>query len=117
MPRSNSEPVEIVEIGGYIWKDGHSFFGNFQGIQSNERDWIDAKIFDPDRFLRNNDSIRSKNADIANNKSAFVPFGGGAKLWAVIEVKMFLVALLTRYDIEFVNKNQELELFWKTSIH
>ncbi|CAG8549616.1 29292_t:CDS:2, partial [Racocetra persica] len=119
MPRSNSEPVEI---GGYIWKDGHSFFGNFQGIQSNERDWVDAKIFDPDRFLRNNDSIRSKNAEIANNKGAFVPFGGGAKscpgrLWAVVEVKVFLVALLTRYDIEFVNKNQELELFWKTSFH
>ncbi|CAG8642963.1 11038_t:CDS:2, partial [Scutellospora calospora] len=97
VPRSNSEPVEI---GGYLWKGEQTFLVNYQGIHFNEKDWIDAEVFDPDRFLKNNDSIRSKNAEMANNNCAFVPFGGGAKscpgrIWAVIEIKMFLIALLT----------------------
>ncbi|CAG8521471.1 6742_t:CDS:2, partial [Scutellospora calospora] len=119
LPRSNSEPVEV---GGYLWKKDQSFLINYQGINMNENDWIDGKIFDPDRFLKNEGSKRSMNAKVAISKGAFSSFGGGAKscpgkLWAITEIKVLLVAILMRYDLEFVKKDQGLDLFYDSSYH
>ncbi|CAG8563233.1 10900_t:CDS:2, partial [Scutellospora calospora] len=119
LTRSNSEPVEV---GGYLWKEEQSFFLNYEGINLNENDWIDSKTFDPDRFLKDDGSKRSMNAKVANAKGAFSAFGGGAKscpgrLWAIIEIKVILVAVLMRYEIEFVNKDQELDMFCDVSYH
>ncbi|CAG8572919.1 4092_t:CDS:2, partial [Cetraspora pellucida] len=119
LPRSNSEPVEV---GGYLWKEGQTFILHYQRINVNKDDWVDAEIFDPERFLKNENSKRSMNAKEANNKRAAATFGGGArvcpgKLWALIEIKVLLVAVLMRYDMEFVNKDQELDLFCDSSYH
>ncbi|KAF0540215.1 cytochrome P450 [Gigaspora margarita] len=118
-PRSNSEPVEV---GGYLWENGQSFLLHYHRINVNENVWIDGEIFDPERFLRNKDSERSINARTANIKGAFSTFGGGArvcpgKLWALIEIKVLLVAVLMRYDVEFVNKDQGLDLFCDSTFH
>ncbi|RIB10868.1 cytochrome P450 [Gigaspora rosea] len=117
--RSNSEPVEV---GGYLWEKEQTFLLHYQRINVNETDWIDGEIFDPERFLRNKDSERSINARKANNKGAFSTFGGGARIcpgkaWAIIEIKILLVAVLMRYDIEFANKDQELDMFVDASYH
>ncbi|CAG8653326.1 8106_t:CDS:2, partial [Cetraspora pellucida] len=119
LPRSNSEPAEV---GGYLWKEGQTFILHYQRISINKDDWVDADVFDPERFLKNENSKRSINAKEANNKKAFATFGGGAricpgKLWALIEIKVLLVAVLMRYDMEFVNKDQELDLFCDSSYH
>ncbi|CAG8552437.1 257_t:CDS:2, partial [Cetraspora pellucida] len=58
----------------------------------------------------------------SNSEPAFATFGGGArvcpgKLWALIEIKVLLVAVLMRYDMEFVNKDQGLDLFCDFSYH
>ncbi|CAG8531778.1 35413_t:CDS:2, partial [Racocetra persica] len=98
--RSNSEPVEV---GGYLWEKGQRFVLYYERINCNKNDWIDAEIFDPERFLKNKNSKRSMNAKEANNKKAFATFGGGAricpgKLWALTEIKVLLVAALMKYD-------------------
>ncbi|CAG8820852.1 11886_t:CDS:2, partial [Racocetra persica] len=112
LQRSNSEPVEV---GGYLWKEEQTFFLQYQRININKNDWIDAEIFDSERFLKNGNNKRSMNAKEANNKRAFATFGGGAricpgKLWALTEIKVLLVTVLMKYDMEFVNKDQELDL-------
>ncbi|CAG8787762.1 8184_t:CDS:2, partial [Racocetra persica] len=73
-------------------------------------------------FLKNKNSKRSINAKEANNKRAFATFGGGAricpgKLWVLTEIKVLLVAALMKYDMEFVNKDQGLDLVWASSYH
>ncbi|CAG8791296.1 13994_t:CDS:2, partial [Racocetra persica] len=114
--RSNSEPVEV---GGHLWKEGQTFVLFYSRININKNDWIDGEIFDPERFLKNKNSKRSINAKDANNKRAFTTFGGGArgKLWAIVEIKVLLVAVLMRYDLEFVNNDQGLDLFCDSSYH
>ncbi|CAG8757214.1 26614_t:CDS:2, partial [Racocetra persica] len=119
LQRSNSEPVEV---GGYPWKEGQTFFLQYQRININKNDWIDAENFNPERFLKNENNKRSMNANEDNNKSAFATFGGGAricpgKLWALTELKVLLVTVLMKYDMEFVNKDQELDLFCDSSYH
>ncbi|CAG8552313.1 15256_t:CDS:2, partial [Dentiscutata erythropus] len=109
--RSNSEPVEV---GGYLWEKEQTFLLHYKQINVNKNDWIDGDIFDPERFLRNKDSERAINARKANNKGAFATFGGGAracpgKLWAISEIKVLLVAVLMRYDVEFANKDQRMD--------
>ncbi|CAG8527236.1 13557_t:CDS:2 [Racocetra fulgida] len=80
LQRSNSEPVEV---GGYLWKEEQTFFLQYQKININKNDWIDAEIFDPERFLKNENNKRSMNAKEANNKRAFATFGGGARICPV----------------------------------
>ncbi|CAG8544392.1 1440_t:CDS:2, partial [Cetraspora pellucida] len=119
LTRSNSEPVEV---GGYLWKESQAFLLYYQGININKYDWIDGETFDPERFLKHEGSRRSMNAKEANNKKAFATFGGGAracpgKLWGMIELKVLLVTILMRYDMEFVNKDQGLDLYYDSSSH
>ncbi|CAG8532991.1 12162_t:CDS:2, partial [Racocetra fulgida] len=94
-----------VEVGGDLWKEEQLFVLNYQKINSNKNDWIDAEIFDLERFLKNENSKRSINAKEANNKRAFATFG------------VLLVAVLMKYDMEFVNKDQGLDLIWASSYH
>ncbi|CAG8852001.1 7475_t:CDS:2, partial [Racocetra persica] len=70
----------------------------------------------------NENNKRSMNAKEANDKKAFATFGGGAricpgKLWALTKIKVLLVAVLMKYDMEFVNKDQELDLSCDSSYH
>ncbi|CAG8490284.1 7427_t:CDS:2, partial [Cetraspora pellucida] len=85
-------------------------------INVNKDDWVDAEIFDPERFLK------TENAKEANNKRDIATFGGGARicpgrLWALIEMKVLLVTVLMKYDMEFVNQDQGLDLYFDSSYH
>ncbi|CAG8525633.1 27973_t:CDS:2 [Dentiscutata erythropus] len=116
LPRTNNEPVEV---GGYLWEKEQLFILHFQGINVNKNDWIDEEIFYPERFLRTEDNEQSINASKVNAREVFATFGGGArgKLWAIVEIKVLLVAVLMRYEIEFVNKDQELDLAFDSTYH
>ncbi|CAG8525652.1 27974_t:CDS:2 [Dentiscutata erythropus] len=119
LPRSNNEPVEV---GGYLWEKEQTFILHYQGININKNDWIDEEIFYPERFLRSEDNEQSMNASKVNAREAFATFGGGARVcpgkhWAIIEIKVLLVAVLMKYEIEFVNKDQGLDMAFDVSYH
>ncbi|CAG8752022.1 36247_t:CDS:2, partial [Racocetra persica] len=70
----------------------------------------------------NVNSKRSMNAKEINSKRAFSTFGGGARIcpgrnWAITEIKVLLVAVLMKYNMEFVNKDQRLDLYYDASYH
>ncbi|CAG8810308.1 18354_t:CDS:1, partial [Racocetra persica] len=56
------------EIAGYQWPAGTDFHINFAGGHTHPESWDNPKIFNPDRWLYDNDG----NID----RSAWMPWGG-----------------------------------------
>ena len=88
--------LSTTEIGGKQLRSGTKVLIPYRQLHFNEDVWgPDAKIFDPERFL--------KNKELARN-SSFRPFGGGTtycpgRFLAKREVMTFVALLLHRFDI------------------
>ena len=85
-----------TEIGGKQLRKGTKVLVPYRQLHFNEEVWgQDAKTFNPDRFLKDKDLIRS---------SCFRPFGGGTtycpgRFLAKREVMTFIALALYRFDI------------------
>ncbi|CAG8771490.1 8683_t:CDS:2, partial [Dentiscutata erythropus] len=83
-------------IAGYNWPSGTSFWIDHQNISNNPDYWNDPKIFNPDRFL---------NED--NTSNDFTLFGGGVRIcpgkhMAMNWLKILTVKFYSKYNVELV---------------
>ncbi|RIA95465.1 cytochrome P450 [Glomus cerebriforme] len=98
-----------TEIGGYKIKKGTDVFTNFIGIHTHKAHWDEPENFNPDRFLKDNNNH--------NNiiKNSHLNFGGGIRIcpgrhWAMDNIKILFVRLLTKFEISLVNPDNPLKI-------
>ncbi|GBB99454.1 hypothetical protein RclHR1_03530001 [Rhizophagus clarus] len=103
--------VEDVEFDGYIIKADTTVYTNLKILSNNPKYFKNPEIFNPDRFLNDKESME---------KFSFLPFGYGArmcpgKVWAMVQMKTFLVKLVSTFDIDLVDKNSEIKYKYATA--
>ncbi|CAG8492943.1 2721_t:CDS:2 [Funneliformis caledonium] len=92
-----------VELCGYTFEPDTLFWTNFYSLHHNENYWVEPEVFNPDRFLNNN----------LEKPKAFYQFGGGVRhcpgrFLVMVQHKIFLVRLFSKYDIESTIPNQPI---------
>ncbi len=88
--------IEEDRFGPYFFPAGTIIIPFFFGLHRDEQLWENANSFDPERFIRNENAIRSKN---------FFPFGAGPRMcvgnhFAMTEMCFFLHAFLQAFQIQ-----------------
>ncbi|CAG8709715.1 24148_t:CDS:2, partial [Racocetra persica] len=96
------------EIAGYKWPSDILFVMYTRGINNNPLYWKDPEKFDPERFY---DPSAVEN----QHKFAFSMFGGGVrnclgKNLAMMELKIFLVLLYRKFNVELVDMKAPLNV-------
>lgn len=94
--------LDDASIGGYLIPKGTQVLPNLYGINMNAKLWENPTKFDPNRFLVNN---KAKKPDY------FIPFSVGRRvclgdLLAKMEVFLFLVGLLQKFDLSVANEDK-----------
>lgn len=99
---------ESVEVLGYTFPKGTPFMVSPTHVHLDAKNWKDPLCFDPDRW---------DNEDISS--TLFIPFGSGphncpgtilgnsGQKMAIIEMKVILIHLIRKYELELV-VNQDL---------
>ena len=96
--------VEDDVIEGFDVRAGERVWIALRELHRNEAHWPDPHRFDPDRFLPE----RSEGRD----KHAFIPFAAGRRRCigehlAMLELRVVLARLITRFDIETLDPGDE----------
>lgn len=94
-----------VEIMGYKLHPGTIVIGNIYATHQREDLYPNPKEFQPERFLEKQFSPYE-----------FLPFGGGSRVciganFALFEMKLILATILSRYQLELVNRHPERPKF------
>ncbi|MCJ1282149.1 hypothetical protein MMC26_001472 [Xylographa opegraphella] len=102
-------PPEGQMIDGH-WISGGNIIGvNLQNIQNDPANWVEPRVFHPERFLPTSDSRYEKRFD-KDDKQAFQPFsvGGrncmGGKVF-LAEARIILAKMVWNFDFEMVDTN------------
>lgn len=110
--RSNVVPLgnahatlEDASIGGYFIPKGTQVLPNLYGMNMNAKLWSDPDSFEPTRFLL-------ANQERAQKPDHFIPFSVGRRvclgdLLAKMEVFLFLVGLLQKFDLSVAPEDSE----------
>ncbi|CAJ0632042.1 4273_t:CDS:10 [Entrophospora sp. SA101] len=103
--RYSSKPEQIAN---YQFPKSTQFLINVQGVHMNPLHWKDPKVFNPDRFLENQQS------SIHNNSLLY--FGGGSKICpgrqiAMLQLKCLMVLFYRKYDIKLKDPNHPIKYF------
>src|SRR6266498_2129638 len=80
---------------------------NYIGIHTHEAYWDEPEKFDPNRFLKDNNRKIVKNSHLN--------FGSGIRIcpgrhWAMKNMKMLFVRLLTEFEVSLVNLDAPLKV-------
>jgi cytochrome P450 len=90
------EPIEDVQIGGYVVPKGSLVTVNTYALQRDRRFFADPERFDPERFARGwEDRIA---------RYAYLPFGGGPRVcigngFAIMEARLILATFAQRFRL------------------
>ncbi|KAF0557935.1 cytochrome P450 [Gigaspora margarita] len=89
--------TEREEVAGYTWPAGTAFHINFERIHLNKSHWKDPEVFNPDRFMNNDNKP----------KNSLIQFGGGTRMcpgrkYATIMLKGMMTMLYRKYNVELV---------------
>ncbi|CAG8797034.1 9188_t:CDS:1, partial [Racocetra persica] len=95
------------EVAGYKWPAGTDFHLNFAGGHIHPESWDNPKIFNPDRWLYDNDG--------KIDRSAWMPWGGGkricpAKNLSNIVLLLLMSSLYKNCNVELVNEHEALKI-------
>ncbi len=87
------EPIEDVDIGGYVIPKGSLVMVNTYALQRDPRFFEDPERFDPERFVRGWEERVPR--------YAYLPFGGGPRIcigngFAMMEARLILATLAQR---------------------
>ena len=96
--------MEAVEIGGYKFKKGTTFIGNFMSTHMDEEYWDQPEKFMPERFLN------AADGKILPDSSDFMPFSLGKRVClgeslAKVELFLFFTALFKNFRFTLPKHN------------
>lgn len=95
--------LDDASIGGYRIPKGTQVLPNLYGIHMNPKLWNQPDRFDPSRFIVN---------EKAKKPDYFIPFSVGRRMClgdvlAKMEVFLFLVGLLQKYDLSVADEDRD----------
>ena len=93
------EAIADDQVGDVVIPKGATVIVFVYGAHHAERAWSDPEVFRPERFLKENEKLRTP--------FTYLPFGGGPRVcignqYAMLQILMILSALLRRYDFELI---------------
>ena len=96
--------MENVEVGGYQFKKGTVFLGNFMSTHMDEEYWEEPEKFKPERFLNPADG------KILPESSNFIPFSIGKRAClgetlARVELFLFFTAIFKNFSFALPKHN------------
>ncbi|XP_061442899.1 7-alpha-hydroxycholest-4-en-3-one 12-alpha-hydroxylase-like [Rhineura floridana] len=114
--RSVKQDTDLTMADGteYILRKGdHLLLFPFIGLQTDPEIHPDPHTFKCDRFLNPDGTKKEFYKNAKKLKYYSMPFGGGPSLcpgrfFAVSEMKMFVILMLTYFDMELVNAEEEI---------
>ncbi|CAG8698442.1 1485_t:CDS:1, partial [Acaulospora colombiana] len=94
------------EIAGYKWSAGTDFHLNFKGAHIHPGFWDNPQVFDPEKFY---------DTDTNNDRTAWMPFGGGRRICpgknlATTELLLLMFSVYKNYDVELANEHEPLKV-------
>ena len=92
-----------IELNGYPLKAGSLAVFSIYNIHHHREFWQEPEQFNPERFLSDE-----------KRRFIFMPFGAGERIcignhFAMIESQLLLSMILQHYDIELLDKHEEVE--------
>jgi cytochrome P450 len=93
------EAVADDQVGDVVIPQGSTVIVFVHGVHHASRHWESPESFDPERFIKANDKLRTP--------FTHIPFGGGPRgciggNYAMLQILMILSDVLRRYDLETV---------------
>nr|CAG8523602.1 528_t:CDS:1 [Entrophospora candida] len=91
--------VEDAKFDEFIIKADTTVYTDLKSLSNDPRYVKNPEKFDPDRFLNKEPIVRY----------SYLPFGNGVRMcpgraWAMVQMKTYLVKLVSTFDIELVDK-------------
>jgi cytochrome P450 len=99
VPTLSRQATQDVEIGGYHFPAQSILFFSPYAMQRNEAYWINANLFDPERFAPGEQEKRPR--------FSYLPFGGGPRVcignsFAMMEAQLILAAISKKATVSLV---------------
>ncbi|KAJ3221902.1 hypothetical protein HDU81_010266 [Chytriomyces hyalinus] len=96
--------VKDIDFDGYLIPEGTVVLADFRGLHMDPHHWKNPEKFDPDRWSQPYDP------------ETFLPFGDGptnciGQKLALIEIKIALIHLVTKFRFEYVEQTLEFVTF------
>jgi cytochrome P450 len=109
-PLLMNEPVEDVEIDGYLFKKGARLLSEFRYAGMEEDNFSNAKEFKPERWIEH----KTGKCPMGHDTKAFIPFGSGprfcpGKNLAMLEIKLVLSMLMKNFKVELVTPKENVK--------
>ncbi|KAF0510696.1 cytochrome p450 [Gigaspora margarita] len=98
------------------WESGTWFWIDHHRIMNNPNYWKEPNKFNPDRFLSEEHGGTGEFSNMYKNR--YIPFGGGLRMCparniVLIELKLLVVLIFRKYNIEPVNKNESIKYVYR----
>ena len=95
-----------IMVGPYAIPQGHVLMSNLTTVMRDEEEWVKPHTFDPSRFIRNGQIIKSE---------ALIPFSAGKRQCpgenlARAELFLFFVGLIQKFKFETMNPGDKMEI-------
>jgi cytochrome P450 len=105
-----NEPLEDIEINGYLFKKGARILVQSRYAAIQDEHFSDGTDFMPERWIKEE---RSK-CPMNHNTKAYIPFGGGprfcpGKNLAMLEMQLVLSMLFKNFTVELVTPKGEVK--------
>jgi cytochrome P450 len=99
VPNIPREPIESLELGGYLIPEDATLAPSQWTIHRSERFWDEPLTFRPERFAGESD----------RHRFAYFPFGGGPRRcigqqFAMVEAKLILATLVGQFHLELLSE-------------
>ena len=104
------EPLEDIEIKGYLFNKGRKLLIQTRHAATNGVYFSDGNTFNPNRWFAMDKCPHLKN----HNTQAFIPFGGGPRYCpgrnlALTEIKMIIAMLVGNFKFSLTAKPEDVE--------
>jgi cytochrome P450 len=104
-----NEPVEDIEIDGYLFKKGARLLSESRYAGMKDHNFSNAKEFKPERWIEH----KAGKCPMGHDTKAFIPFGSGprfcpGKNLAMLEIKLVLSMLMKNFKVELVTPREEV---------
>ena len=99
--------TQNVEINGFTLPKGTSVILDFYSLHRDTRYFPKPEVFDPDRFLPEN--------QVNKHQFAYLPFSAGMRnclgqKFAMIAIKMMIASILKQYRVESIQKMEDIHI-------
>ncbi|MBL4592892.1 MAG: cytochrome P450 [Flavobacteriales bacterium] len=105
-----NEPLEDMEVNGYLFKKGCKLLMETRYASMQEENFSNPEQFRPERWIKQEQG----KCPMGHDTKAYVPFGAGprfcpGKNLALLEMKLVLSMLMKNFSVELITPKEEVK--------